>query len=89
MDSYSGLHFQLWCLDDGSFVGNRESISSLLQSLLAKGPIFGLQINLNKYELYWPSGDQTFPEFPSEVRRLSEGIELLKSPVQGSVCRFF
>ena len=91
LDSYSGLHFQLWYLDDGSFVGNRESIPSLLQSLLAKGPIFGLHINLDKCELYWPSGDQTFPEFPSEVRRLSEGIELLGSPVQGSVelCKFF
>ena len=46
---------------------------------------FGLHINLDKCELYWPSGDQTFPEFPSEVRCLSEGIELLGSPVHRSV----
>ena len=85
LDSYSGLHFQLWYMDDGSFVGNRESISSLLQSLLAKVPIFGMHINVNKCELYWSSGDRTFPEFPSEVRRLSEGIKLLGSPVDGSV----
>ncbi len=44
------------------------------KSLLEKSLIFDLHINLNKCELYWPSGDQTFPEFPVEVRHLSEGI---------------
>ena len=85
LDYCSGLLFQLWYLDDGFFVGNRESIWSPLQSLMAKGPIFELHSNLNKCELYWSSGGQNFPEFPSKVRWLSEGIELQGSPVHGSV----
>ena len=81
----SNLHLQIWYLDDGTFFGSRESVSSLLQSVSEKGPSYGLHVNLNKCELYWPSGDQAFPLFPSQVRRLSEGVELLGSPVHGSV----
>ena len=83
-DYYSGL--QMWYLDDGSLVGNRERINVVsITTFTGKGFIFGLHINLNKCKLYWLSGDQTFPEFSSKVTRLSEGIELLRSPVHGSV----
>ena len=39
-----------------------------------------------KCEIYWPSGNQAFPEFPAEVTRIGElqhGVELLGSPVFG------
>ena len=39
-------------------------------------------------EVLWPSGDQTHPEFPPEVHQLSDGIELLCSPMFGT-CEFF
>ena len=40
----SGLHLQLWFLDEGFFTGHRRSISSLLHSLLENGPKFGLHV---------------------------------------------
>ena len=39
---------------------------------------------MNKCEIYWPSGDALFPEFPSDVIRLKEGVCLLGSPLWGS-----
>ena len=36
----------VWYLDDGTFIGTRKSISKLLQSLMSKGPSFGLSLNL-------------------------------------------
>ena len=75
------IDLQLWYLDDGTFVGDRDCISSLLELFLAKGPRFGLHINLGKCEMYWPSGDITFPQFRTEIHRLTDGLELLSSPV--------
>ena len=39
------------------------------------------------FEVFWLTGDQTFPEFPPEVQRVAEqeeGIELLGSPIYGN-----
>ena len=47
----------------------------------------GLVVNLAKCEVFWPSGDQDFPELPSEIKRISDddaGLELLGSPVVGT-----
>ena len=44
-------------------------------------------INSRKCEIFWPSGDQLFSEFDSEVIRIGQvsgGIEILGSPVYGS-----
>ena len=82
-----GVEVQLWYLDDGSFIGSRAAIASLLSSLLHKGPKHGLYVNLSKCEVYWPSGNQEFPEIDSDVRRVnsnSSGLELLGSPIVGS-----
>ena len=79
----AALRLQLWYLDDGTFSGERSSVVSLLHSLLSKGPKYGLCLNL-KNEVFWPTGDQTCPEFPPRVQRLAEqeeGIELLGSPI--------
>ena len=73
-----GIDLQLWYLDDGTFVGDSDCISSLLELFLAKGPRFGLHINLAKCEIYWPSGNNT------EIHRLTDGLELLGSPLHGS-----
>ena len=46
---------------------------------------------MNKCEVFWPTGDASFPEFPAEIQRIqnsAEGLELLGSPVYGSD-RFF
>ena len=67
----AGLAFQLWYLDDGTLVGTRSGLASFLQMLVRHGPSFGLYPNLSKCEVFWPSGNQSFPEFPSSVTRIS------------------
>ena len=77
----------MWYLDDGSFVGSRGSVSSLLNILQSKGPSFGLHLNLSKCEIFWPSVNQQFPEFAPEdqsINNVTGGAELLGSPIHGS-----
>jgi len=81
------VKLNLWYLDDGTFVGTRSSLLSLLSLFTSRGPDFGLHLNLSKCELFWPSGDPTFPEFPSDIRRVT-GLELLGSPLWGDECFF-
>ena len=80
------LNLQIWYLDDGTIVGLCSVVSSLLDRLLVKGPSYGLLLNLQKCEVFWPSGDPSFPEFPDSVQRvqdISGGADLLGSPVFG------
>ena len=81
-----GIRFSLWYLDDGTIIGTRTAIRHVLDRLLVNGPRFGLHLNLSKCEIYWPSRDQAFPEFPAEVTHIGElqhGVDLLGSPVCG------
>ena len=81
-----GIRLSLWYLDDGTIIGTRRAVRQVLDRLLVNGPRFGLYLNLSKCEIYWPWGDQAFPEFPAEVTRIGElqhGVELLGSPVFG------
>ena len=56
-------------------------MSKVVSLITEKGPSLGLHVNLSKCGVFWTSGDKIHPEFPPEVRRLSDGIELLGSPV--------
>ena len=81
------VSFQVWYLGDGSFVGQRSAVASLLELVKSKGPDYGLEINMSKCEVFWPSGDPSFPEFPLSIERVAltkGGAELLGSPVWGS-----
>ena len=42
---------------------------------------FGLLLNTKKCEVYWPNGDATFPEFPSEVEKRRDGASHLGAPL--------
>ena len=78
---------QLWYLDDGTFIGPRPAIAQLFHLLQSRGPSVGLLLNPTKCEVFWPSGNQKFSEFPSEVQRVVGsvgGVEFLGSPVFGS-----
>ena len=83
-----GLHFQLWYLDDGILVGTPSALSSFLDDLQLRGPSYGLHPNLSKCEVFWPSGDQSFMDFPPAVKRVmlpqAGGIDFLGSPIWGS-----
>ena len=52
-----------WYLDDDTFVGSRDDVSTLAKFIIDKAPNFGLHVNLQNCEDYWPSGNQTFPLF--------------------------
>ena len=82
------MSLNLWYLDDGTFVGPRESVASFLELVLSKGPAHGLYINMSKCEIFWPShGDQSFSQFPVEVQRVVKmdgGAKLLGSPLFGT-----
>ena len=77
----------MWYLDDGTFVGTRDTVSSFLNSLINNRLSSGLNLNLKKYEVCWLSGDQSFPKFPSQIRCIcieDTGVELLGSPICGA-----
>ena len=81
------ISFQLWYLDDGTFAGTRSAVAELLELFCKHGPSFGLILNLKKCEVFWPSGDSAFQEFPPEICRplqTANGVELLGGPISGS-----
>ena len=77
----------LWYLDDGTFIGSKSCLLQLLESFSLHGPKFGLHLNLSKCELFWPTGD-SFPEFLTTIKSVSEGLELLGSPTWGTITFF-
>ena len=78
------MDLNIWYLDDGSLIGPRAVLAQILQELRSQGPRAGLFLNLDKCEVFWPSGDSRFPHFPREIIRLTEGVSLLGSPLWGS-----
>ena len=82
-ERHHDLDLNAWYLDDGTLVGPRSVLSAVLQELA--GPevrALGLELNLAKCEVWWPSGDASFREFPPEVKRMPhEGVDILKVPV--------
>ena len=81
------LCLQIWYLDDVTFVGSRSSVAGLLNQLSSIGTSHGLHLNMSKCEVFWPSGNRSFPNFPIEVQRVEDslgGAELLESPMFGS-----
>lgn len=78
------IALNIWYLDDGTLIGPRSLVADIMSRISAQGNQFGLLLNQSKCEVYWPTGNQDFPEFPPGVTRLREGISLLGSPVWGS-----
>ena len=78
------IPMNIWYLDDGTLIGPRVVLADILARIQSQGAQFGLLLNKNKCEVYWPSGSPEFIEFPTEVTRLREGVMLLGSPVYGT-----
>ncbi len=79
------IPLNVWYLDDGTLIGPRPMVAEVLSSIETHGHRFGLFLNRSKCEVYWPSGDPTFSEFPEEVTRLRSGVSLLGSPIWGTM----
>lgn len=73
----------MWYLDDGTIIGPRSAVAAFVEQISRFGPDYGLFLNLSKCEVFWPCGDFSFPEFPEEFLRPTEGISLLGSPLWG------
>lgn len=54
-----------WYLDDGLYIRN-ALLSSLLDLLKEKGS--QISLHLSKFESYWPSRNQSFPDVPATVQ---------------------
>ena len=67
-----GCYFAAVVLDDGTNIAPCHSAAAFLDQVVLHGPKYCLLLNPKKCELYWPNGDDTFPEFPSDVKRLTE-----------------
>jgi hypothetical protein len=75
-----------WFCDDGTMIGSREEVVKALNIIIEEGESLGLILNLNKCEIHWPSGDQSFPLFPGDIKRLpKEGVCLLGSAIGTSL----
>ena len=77
------LDLNAWFLDDGVLIGKSEDIKKVYEFLVSEGPAYGLHLNPKKCVLFWPNVDcgSYWSEFPPELRRTSEGIKLLGSPI--------
>ena len=61
-ERFPDLDLHVWYLDDGTVVGRRQDLAQLLEilggdDLKARGPF----LSLEKYVVWRPSGDMTFP----------------------------
>ena len=68
-----------WYLDDGTLVGDSNTINKVLQILSTHGPPNGLYLNTSKCEIWSPT-DSSLECFPAEVIRIyRKGVDLLGS----------
>ena len=49
------LLFHAWYLDDGTIIGDAKEVAKALDVIIAEGPRLGLQLNIKKTEVFWPS----------------------------------
>ena len=76
----SKLLLHAWYLDDGTIIGDSQEIDKSLNIIRETGPRLGLELNIRKIEIFWPSCDGSkFCEdlFPSEIERSMLGMKLL------------
>ncbi|XP_026452060.1 uncharacterized protein LOC113352462 [Papaver somniferum] len=76
------LDLNSWYLDDGTLVGETTEVARDLQILREEGPARGLQLNIQKTEIFSPHPDPRCQiVFPSEIGRPDTGVRLLGGPV--------
>jgi len=51
------LFLHAWYLDDGTLVGDSEEVAKALDIIRVVGPELGLELNIRKTEIFWPSCD--------------------------------
>ncbi|XP_026433393.1 uncharacterized protein LOC113330794 isoform X2 [Papaver somniferum] len=78
------LDLKAWYLDDGTIIGDTIIVSKAFHIIKSEGVSVGLDLNIHKIELFWPSFDESSTQvgvFPADIGRPSVGVELLGGPV--------
>jgi len=78
------LLLHAWYLDDGTVIGNSEEVAKVLNIVTEDGPELGLELNIKKTELFWPSCDGLKNRkglFPADIGRPVLGVKLLGGAV--------
>ena len=88
IDIPPNIPFVLWYLDDRTIVVSWADAAHVLKEIQLHGPDCGLFFNLDKCEVFWPSGDNSFPEFPSNISKPKDGISFFGAPLWGSQAFF-
>ncbi|KAJ0771049.1 putative exostosin [Helianthus annuus] len=73
-----------WYLDDGTVIGGSEEVARVLDIIRVSGPTLGLELNIKKTELFWPSCDGSKCHeglFPKDIGRPLVGVKLLGGAV--------
>jgi Reverse transcriptase (RNA-dependent DNA polymerase) len=71
------LKLNLWYLDDGHLAGSNSALLKCLEIIKEFGPSLGLYINMRKCVIF----GENVGDFPVEVIRAGDGINVLGSPV--------
>ncbi|GJS12147.1 putative reverse transcriptase domain-containing protein [Tanacetum coccineum] len=78
------LLLHAWYLDDGTVIGDSEEVSRVLDIITVSGPGLGLELNIKKTEIFWPSCNGTKLReglFHVDIRRPSLSVKLLRGAV--------
>ncbi|KAI3750270.1 hypothetical protein L2E82_20904 [Cichorium intybus] len=78
------LLLHAWYLDDGTVIGDSDEVAGVLNIIQADGPALGLELNIKKTEIFWPSCDGRKLRdgcFPADIGRPSLGVKLLGGAV--------
>ncbi|XP_026449835.1 uncharacterized protein LOC113349999 isoform X2 [Papaver somniferum] len=78
------LDLQAWYLDDGTIIGDTMMVSKAFHIIKSEGVAVGLDLNIQKTELFWPSFGKRSTQvgvFPADIGRPSVGVKLLGGPV--------
>ncbi|GJZ62446.1 putative reverse transcriptase domain-containing protein [Tanacetum coccineum] len=49
------LLFHAWYLDDGTIIGDTKEVAKAIDIIRAEGPRLGLELNIKKTKVFWPS----------------------------------
>jgi len=73
-----------WYLDDGTLVVDSEEVAKALDIIRVFEPKLGLELNIRKTEIFWPSCDGNKHRgglFPADIGRPTLGVKLLGGAV--------
>ncbi|XP_038698724.1 uncharacterized protein LOC119996235 [Tripterygium wilfordii] len=80
-----GLAFMAFYLDDGTIIDDTFKVDKAIRFIQEVGPEYGLLLNINKTEVFWPSEDpRRSPEanlFSRGIARPMCGVKVLGGPV--------